>query len=161
MSYHNISAQISESVLGEIKTCLNDARSRMPFLVTLSGSERRKLFKLGQKSLAFVEDSLVAAKNHPEILPASFDLVEYEKDVRLAIALHEVLMELEKFAAEVDDTEMAVGSEALDESREVYGYVKAASRRVPGLKSLAAQLGTRFVRSSRDQAAAAPAKERS
>jgi hypothetical protein len=31
-------------------------------------------------------------KNHPEILPASLDLVEYEKDVRLAIASGRVKM---------------------------------------------------------------------
>jgi hypothetical protein len=32
----------------------------------------------------------MAAKNHLEILPPSFDLGEYEKEAHLAVALHDV-----------------------------------------------------------------------
>ena len=44
---------------------------------------------------------------------------------------------------------MAVGSEAIDSSTEVYRYVKAAVKKMPGLKPVAEQLGARFIKSRR------------
>jgi hypothetical protein len=44
----------------------------------------------------------------------------------------------------VDDTLMAVSSEAMTSSLTVYDYVKTAAKKTPGLKTLAEQLGERF-----------------
>lgn len=45
---------------------------------------------------------------------------------------------------QVDDTLLAVGSEAMSSSLTVYDYVKTAAKKTPGLKILAHQLGERF-----------------
>jgi hypothetical protein len=44
----------------------------------------------------------------------------------------------------VDDTLLAVGSEAMNNSLTVYDYVKTAAKKTPGLKTIAEQLGERF-----------------
>jgi hypothetical protein len=62
----------------------------LPFLLTLSKRDRRKLFKMGDKSLAFVTNSLQAAKNNPAILPGSFDTEKMEKDVDIVVVLTEI-----------------------------------------------------------------------
>jgi hypothetical protein len=144
MSYQNISAAISDQDMESIKKSLDSIDSKLSFLVHLTPTERRDLFKMGDKSLAFVKKSVMAAQQNRDILPVSFDLPELEKDLQLAEDLTEILTRLHQLAEEVDDTLIAVGSEAMRSSLTVYDYVKTASKNQPGLKALAEQLGERF-----------------
>jgi deoxyribodipyrimidine photolyase len=144
MSYQNISAQLSDTDLQEIKAALATIETKLPFLVHLSVEERRKLFKMGNKSLAFVNNSLTAAQSNPDILPASFDMDEFVRDYQLATTLTEVHIRLQQLAEKVDDTLMAVSSEAMTSSLTVYDYVKTAAKKTPGLKAIAEQLSDRF-----------------
>ncbi|OYE06174.1 hypothetical protein [Nostoc sp. 'Peltigera membranacea cyanobiont' 232] len=144
MAYQNIAAALSPQDIQEIKAALQKIQQKMPFLVTLSTEERRKLVKMGDKSLAFVNNSVTAAQSNREILPATFDVEELVRDYQLATALTEVLISMQQLAEQVDDTLMAVGSEAMTSSLTVYDYVKTASKKTPGLKIVAEQLGERF-----------------
>ncbi|MCC5628180.1 hypothetical protein [Nostoc sphaeroides] len=144
MSYQNIAAALSPQDIQEIKAALQTVQQKMPFLITLSTEERRKLVKMGDKSLAFVNNSVTAAQSNREILPATFDVEELVRDYQLATALTELLISVQQLAEQVDDTLMAVGSEAMTSSLTVYDYVKTASKKTPGLKTVAEQLGERF-----------------
>ncbi len=99
---------------------------------------------MGDKRLAFVQNSFNAAQSNRNILPASFDLEAYTNDYQLAADLTELLMLLTQITEQVNDTLMAVGSEAMSSSLTVYEYVKTAAKKTPGLKSIAEQLGTLF-----------------
>ncbi|MEH2282807.1 MAG: hypothetical protein V7K90_16005 [Nostoc sp.] len=144
MAYQNIAATLSPQDIQEIKAALQTVQRKMPFLITLSTEERRKLVKMGDKSLAFVNNSVTAAQSNREILPATFDVEELIRDYQLASALTELLISVQQLAEQVDDTLMAVGSEAMTSSLTVYDYVKTASKKTPGLKTVAEQLGERF-----------------
>ncbi|MEA5564690.1 hypothetical protein [Anabaena sp. UHCC 0399] len=144
MPYQNITASLSAADIQEIKAALQTIQRKLPFLITLSPEERRKLVKMGDKSLAFVNNSVSAAKSNPEILPASFDVDELVRDYQLATTLAEVLTSMHQLAEQVDDTLMAVSSEAMTSSLTVYDYVKTAAKKTPGLKTVAEQLGERF-----------------
>ncbi|WP_293030817.1 hypothetical protein [Moorena sp. SIO3I8] len=102
------------------------------------------MFKMGSKSLSFVNNSLTAAQSNPKILPASFDLDEFVRDYQLAVTLTDVLFQLRQLTEKVDDTLMAVSSEAMNSSLQVYDYIKTAAKRTPGLKTIAESLGKRF-----------------
>ena len=144
MAYQNIAAALSPQDIQEIKAALQTVQKKMPFLITLSTEERRKLVKMGDKSLAFVNNSVTAAQSNREILPATFDVEELVRDYQLATALTELLISMQQLTEQVDDTLMAVGSEAMTSSLTVYDYVKTASKKTPGLKTVAEQLGERF-----------------
>lgn len=144
MAYQNITANLKEADIKEIKAALQTIQQKLPFLITLSVEERRKLFKMGDKSLAFVNNSLTVAQSNRDILPASFDLDEFVRDYQLAATLTELLLGLRQMTEQVDDTLLAVGSEAMSSSLTVYDYVKTAAKKTPGLKILAQQLGERF-----------------
>ncbi|WP_445637386.1 Methyl-accepting chemotaxis protein [Nostoc sp. DSM 114161] len=144
MAYQNITGSLSPQDIQEIKAALQKVQQKLPFLVTLSADERRKLVKMGDKSLAFVNNSITAAQSNREILPATFDVDELVRDYQLATALTELLISMQQLTEQVDDTLMAVGSEAMTGSLTVYDYVKTASKKTPGLKSVAEQLGERF-----------------
>ena len=144
MAYKNIDSGLSEDDVLEIKEALSTIQEKLPFLVNLSVQERRRALKMGDKSLAFVTNSLLAAQSNPDILPGSFDIETLDRDYRLSRNLMEVLTGLKQLTEKVDDTLMAVGSEAMTNSLSVYDYVKAAAKREPGLKGVAEQLGERF-----------------
>ena len=144
MAYQNIAAALSPQDIQEIKAALQTVQKKMPFLITLSTEERRKLVKMGDKSLAFVNNSVTAAQSNREIIPATFDIEELVQDYQLATALTELLISMQQLTEQVDDTLMAVGSEAMTGSLTVYDYVKTASKKTPGLKTVAEQLGERF-----------------
>jgi hypothetical protein len=77
--YNNLSAALSAADVQAVKTAITTIRNKLPFLISLTKEERRKLFKMGDKSLAFVQNSLLAAKNNSDILPARFDVDEFER----------------------------------------------------------------------------------
>ncbi|BAY74275.1 hypothetical protein NIES25_06860 [Nostoc linckia NIES-25] len=157
MAYQNITGSLSPQDIQEIKAALQKVQQKLPFLVTLSADERRKLVKMGDKSLAFVNNSITAAQSNREILPATFDVDELVRDYQLATALTELLISMQQLTEQVDDTLMAVGSEAMTGSLTVYDYVKTASKKTPGLKSVAEQLGERFKAISKGKSAKTPA----
>ncbi|BAY90718.1 MULTISPECIES: hypothetical protein [unclassified Tolypothrix] len=144
MVYQNITGSLSPQDIQEIKASLQTIQQKLPFLVTLSNEERRRLLKMGDKSLAFVNNSVTAAQSNRDILPASFDVEELVRDYQLATALTELLTSIRQLNEQVDDTLLAVGSEAMTSSLTVYDYVKTAAKKTPGLKTVAEQLGERF-----------------
>lgn len=139
-----VNQSLSEQDIQEIKQALDLIQAKMPFLITLSTDDRKRLYKMGDKRFAFVKNSLSAAQNNPNILPASFDINEFTNDYQLALQLSELLMRLQQLQEQVDDTVLAVGSDAMTNSLTVYEYVKTAAKKTPGLKSVAEQLGTLF-----------------
>ena len=144
MPYHNISAQLSDRDMADIKAAIATLEAKLPFLVNLTATERRNLYKMGDKSLGFVNNSVIAAQQNQTILPQAFDLPEFERDYALAQDLIDIRTSLRQITEKVDDTLVAVGSEAMRSSLSVYDYVKAAAKHQPGLKALAEQLGERF-----------------
>jgi hypothetical protein len=144
MPYQNIDATLSETSLKEIKEALSLIESKMSFLINLSIEEHSRLYKMGDKRLSFVQNSLTAAKNNRGILPASFDFDGYVRDCELATALTDVLTSLQQLTEKVEDTLMAVGSEAMGSSLTVYDYVKTAAKHTAGLKIVSEQLGALF-----------------
>ncbi|MBD2462021.1 hypothetical protein H6G89_13280 [Oscillatoria sp. FACHB-1407] len=144
MPYQNISATLSDADLQQIKTAFATIQDKLPFLITLTTEERRRLLKMGDKSLAFVNTSLTVAQTNRDILPASFDIDEFSRDYQLVTALTELMFSLRQLSEQVDDTLLAVGSETMSSSLNVYDYVKMAAKKRPGLKAIAEQLGERF-----------------
>nr|VFJ77562.1 MAG: hypothetical protein BECKFW1821C_GA0114237_11298 [Candidatus Kentron sp. FW] len=144
MPYQNIDAALSPADIKAIKNAVETILQKLPFLVSLTAQERKSLFKAGPDSISFLQNAMNAAEDHPGILPASFSIPAFKNDVELFTALTDVNTVIASLASEVDDTRLAVGSEAMQEASQVYTYVKAAAKTTPGLKPVAEQLGERF-----------------
>lgn len=139
-----LNQMLSDQDMQEIKQAIDLIQAKLPFLITLSVDERKRLYKMGDKRIAFVQNSLSAAQSNPNILPASFDLKGFNQRYQMAVRLNEVLMRVQQLHEQVDDTVLAMGSEAMGHSLTVYDYVKTAAKKTPGLKGIAEQLGTLF-----------------
>ncbi|HMG76419.1 MAG TPA: hypothetical protein VK582_23290 [Pyrinomonadaceae bacterium] len=156
MPYQNIDASVSAADLQAIKDAFAAILTKLPFLVNLTADERKTIFKTGPDRLSFVKNASVAAQGNPGILPASFGVAAFQKDVDLFDALTELATLADSVASQIDDTRMAVGGEAMQGGIQVYNYVKEAAKNTAGLKPLADQLGEQFQKANKPKPAAAP-----
>ena len=144
MPYSNISATLPQEDVDAIKAALVTINNKLPFLISLSNDERRSLVKMGPKSINFVQDSLRVAQNNVGIVPQSFDVDEFSKDVSLVVPLTEITMLVNQLGEKLNDTQLAVGGEAMRGALAIYDYTKTASKHQPGLKLIVEALGQRF-----------------
>src|SRR5438270_8919793 len=126
MQENRISATLSDADKQAVLSAIQTIRQKLPFLVDLTPEERHALPKMGDKSRAFVEQALNVAEQNEDILPRSFDVAEMRRDVELIQALDPLLPALAQLQELVEDTYIAVGSEAYTAALAVYQYAKAS-----------------------------------
>ncbi|MEA5567212.1 hypothetical protein [Anabaena sp. UHCC 0399] len=143
-----VSATLSATDKDALLQTIATIKEKLPFLVDLNNEERKALPKMGDKSRAFVSKALEVATQNPEFLPRSFDLEEMRKDVQLFEALYPLLLALTQLQELLDDTSLAVGSEAYAAALQVYNYAKASGQ-TGGLDAVVEEMGQRFARKSR------------
>jgi len=148
MADNRISANLSASDRLAVMDAIATIRQKLPFLVDLTAEERKALPKLGDKSRAFVIKALEVGTQNPDFLPRSFDLDEMRRDIELFEALYPILLSLTQLQELVDDTAVAVGSEAYAAGLMVYNYAKASGKGT-GLDSMVNDLGRRFARKTK------------
>jgi hypothetical protein len=128
MQDNRISATLSDADRQAVLAAINTIRQKLPFLIDLTPEERHALPKMGDRSRAFVSQALEVATQNPNILPVGFDTAEMRKDVELASALDPILTALMQLSELIEDTYMAVGSEAYTSALLIYQFARAAGR---------------------------------
>ncbi|HET7733471.1 MAG TPA: hypothetical protein VFK73_06500 [Paludibacter sp.] len=153
MSQENlISTELPASVTADITEKLNAINTALAgiLLFNLTGQDRLELYKLGDKSLAFVEKALEYAANNPTLVPSYLDLGEANKDLKLSKDLNNILKQVSTLQRAIEDTAMVAGSEAYDAALVFYASVKGANRvNVPGSQSVFEDLQKRYIAKSK------------
>lgn len=161
MTSNYISGALDDQTRTQIMDDLADIRAQMPFLIKMAAKTKRAMPKMGDKSRAFVHKALEVATQHQDSLPRSFNLEEMNRDVALFDAMYAIAMEFRQLEAEIDDTLVAVGSDAYSAALQVYRHTKAHGEG-SGLDSLIGDMGQRFGRRSRrDHPAESPGLQHS
>lgn len=148
MPVNRVSATLGETERLAVLAAIETIRQKLPFLIDLTPEERRTLPKMGDKSRGFVAQALEIATLNPDILPRSFDVGEMRNDVELLDALLPVVSAVSQLNELVEDTYMAVGSDAYAAALLVYQYARAAGKGM-ALDSALDGMGQRFARKSR------------
>ncbi|MCU0692141.1 MAG: hypothetical protein MUF54_12145 [Polyangiaceae bacterium] len=146
MTGNRVDAVLTDAQVEEAKTHVRAVAATFPFAVALTDDERRALPKLGDKSLAFVEKALEAAKAKPKLIPEAVRVDAFERDLVLYKQAGEVARSLAAVTRSVEDTQMVAGSEAFQAALIVYGFLQSASGLEPGLQEVVRELGARFRR---------------
>lgn len=145
MSRQNlISAMAADNTIAAAIQSINDAKGSFPFLINLSATERKKFRKMGPKSVDYVNDNLVGANQFPNSLPGDFPLAEFAQDVTLINKLYPLLVASQALTEGLNDTILALGSDAMKESDEVYRFLKLAAKSDANAKAIVEQIGRRF-----------------
>ena len=116
--------------------------------VVLTPDDRQELFKMGDKSEAFVQKAIRYAGDHPELAPGFLDVDEMTADYRTAQTLEAVAEQLAQIASMARDTATAAGSDAQAGALVFYRSVKSAVRAgAPAAEAVFEDLRERFDRS--------------
>jgi hypothetical protein len=148
MVTNQISATLTQADRDAALAAIATLKEKLPFLIDLTPEERKALPKMGDKSRAFVSKALEVATQNPDFLPRSFDLEEMRKDVQLFEAMYPIVVALTQLQELVDDTCLAVGSEAYAAALQVYNYAKASGN-MGGMDAVVGEMGQRFARKPR------------
>lgn len=158
MPYSNISAEITPTQYDALVTKLNEVKALLTFLINLTPEERQALPKMGESKQPFVTKALQYAQSFPQIAPPFINLAELGKDRGLALTLTQFLQLVRPWVQAIEDTEMAVGSEAYVAALAIYNSAgQAAKANVPGAAAIYADLKTHFEQSNAPATPPAPA----
>ena len=106
--------------------------------------ERKKFRKMGPKSVDYVNENLLGANQFPGSLPSDFPVEEFANDVDAINKLYPLLVASQALTEALNDTLLALSSDAMKEADEVYGFLKIASKRDANAKALVEQIARRF-----------------
>lgn len=149
MGKGRVSAEIADDPIAEVLGAIETIQRHMPFLIALTENERKRMVKVGPKSVGFLARMVEAVENSPELVPSFIDGEEFLRDAKLVTRLDLFLPKLSVLTAAIEDTRMVAGSEAMTTALVLYGIFKAAKRSVPSLGPVTAELGARFRRKRR------------
>lgn len=151
MSQNLISFQLSDDDVRTLNTLMGDVESRLTGLLALDNATRRQLTKMGDKSEAFVRQTIMVLGQNPEIVPPSLGLAEAQADLRALDQLRPLLSRMQRLVERMEDSEMALGSDAMNVALEGYGLLKLTGRN-KGLEGVSEALSARFSRSRKAEA---------
>ena len=151
MSTNRVSAVLDDADKTAVLEALAQVKEKMPFLINLTGQERKRSRTMGAKSVEYVNLSLQSSKTFGSLIPPSIDISEFTKDVTLVNQLLAIRMEVEALLEGIDDTMLAAGSDAMRYADLVYSYLKTGSKTNAGVKSITADISKRYMRRRRTE----------
>jgi hypothetical protein len=149
MSAHNqISIEIPAAVIESVKQKLQQCRAELaPYLQGLTLAERGSMFKMGNRTVVNVQKTKSYVETNPEFVPKYMDQAEFLKDEAVVTQLSPLENLANQLSADLRDTVMLAGSEALQSAMLYYGQVREASNRgVPAAKPIYEDLSELFSR---------------
>ena len=145
---NRIDATLSDTDKQAVLDAIQTIRTKLPFLVGLSTEERQALPKAGDKSRAFIQQSLALAEQDDSYLPRSFDVAEMRQDVELIGQLYPVLVAATQLKELLEDTYRLAMIDAYSAGLIIYSAAKENGKG-SALKDLLDILGQRFARKSK------------
>ena len=128
-----LSTEAQQAILGHVAAI----RELMPFLLTLTTDDRRRLAKMADKLIGFEDKARVYMNSNPEFMPGFVSLSEVTKDRELRGPLSMIFTTVSALAYTLDDTYMKLNSELHKANLAYYNTVKeAANRGLPGSKAI-------------------------
>jgi hypothetical protein len=124
-----ISLAIPDADLQQIQAALQVLEDKLnPQLVDLGPEQRRRLAKLGPRSVDFVSRAMVHLREMPQYRPGFLDLDEFQRDLDALALLGTLQLKLVKACDLVEDSLMLAGSEAYKSALATYDALKSAAK---------------------------------
>jgi hypothetical protein len=128
MSKNLISAALAAQAVTNITTAVATIRTNLPFLLNLTPAQRKSLSSITEASQGIVIATINFVAQHPEALPATFDVAEFNKDAALLAPLQQVASLIASLNTDTDDTLRALHGDLYSEFLDVYALAKAGNR---------------------------------
>ena len=141
---NKITGTFTDATKTAVITKLTETKVLMPFLITLTVEERKKLKGIGNKNLSYVQKCLEGAIAFPDELKKNFDTAEFQKDVEMFNSLIGAHIVCAALLEMIDDSMKAAGIDAMGASSEVYASLKTSAKSNANVKAIVAEIGVRF-----------------
>ena len=151
MKQNLVSLEFSAAQLEAVDAALAALEKNLAELVTLTAEQRRKALKMGDGSEVFCRQTELVLRQNAGMVPADFELAEFQQDIATLDALRPRLQRLRTLTDRADDTELALGSDILSASLDGYALTKVIGQGT-GLDTLKAAMKTRLARKPRKPA---------
>jgi hypothetical protein len=145
MSQNLVDLNLAPESPAAISNSIASLESLLQGLIALEPQQRRELTKMGDKSEAFCRQAVVAFGDNPDVLPRNFDLDGFRSDLATLDALRPIVGRIGKLYQRLIDTEMALGSDLMNNALEGYAVLKVAGKG-EGLDIMRKMLAARFNR---------------
>lgn len=139
---------LTDVQLTAIDSAIAELETQLSGMVALSTTDKRRAAKLGEKSEFFCRQTLRMLAENPQVVPPNLNLADAVADLNARDALRPRLMRLTRLLERGNDTDFALGSDAMAVAMRGYGLLKSVSGR-EGLDQLRRELGTRFSKGRR------------
>ncbi|WP_313927527.1 hypothetical protein [Pseudoxanthomonas sp.] len=120
--------QIDLATIEQLEAAIVQMETSLAGLISLTPDQRRELTKMGEKSEAFCRAALNVAQQHIGIMARDFDLEGFQRDQQALDLLRPRILRIAHLYQRMIDTEMALGSDLMAASLEVYGTVKVSGK---------------------------------
>lgn len=128
MSQNLVDLQINLATIEQLEAAIVQMETSLAGLISLTPDQRRELTKMGEKSEAFCRAALNVAQQHIGIMARDFDLEGFQRDQQALDLLRPRILHIAHLYQRMIDTEMALGSDLMAASLEVYGAVKGSGK---------------------------------
>lgn len=128
MSLNKIDAELTQENEDLVIQYVGDARALLDFLVGLPTKEIRRMAKLGDSYVEFVNRMRYHAQKFPQYFAAGATLESFNKDYNLNERLQRISTDVTSLKKDLDDTILLLKSEFYKTSRLYYNNAKAAGK---------------------------------
>ena len=124
MPQNLVSLDISTDEIAAMDQAIATLEALTKHFITLSTDDKSSLVKMGDKSVAFCQQTALVLSQNKEALPAGFDYTEMEDDLAAYAALQGRVLRIREVLAKMDDTQTAIGSDIMVAASEGYALMK-------------------------------------
>ncbi len=139
---------LTDDQIGVIDAALTQLETALSGLVSIEPSAKSRAFSMGDKSEAFCRQALRILSENPQVVPPNLDVAEAQRDLAARDRLKPRSIRLSRLLSKMDDTEFALGADAMQVATQGYGLLKMVGRS-EGLNEFRKELGARFTKTRR------------
>jgi len=124
MPQNLISLDITPDAIAKVDEAIEILEAFTAPFITLTTEQKRELFKMGDKSVLFCQQTAMVLEQNQNILPPTFDYKEMRTDLADHTALAPRVLRIREVLARMEDTQIALGSDVMVASSEGYALMK-------------------------------------
>ncbi|MEI6122349.1 MAG: hypothetical protein WCQ95_01855 [Bacteroidota bacterium] len=144
MTDNFISGEITPTIKTHLEGFIASFIAEMPFLKSATLQQRKKLPKMGRKSVDFVEKAYQAGKNHPDLILSTFDYDAFDKDMALKDNLTYFRQMIQDLLEKMNDTELLLGVDLIKQALYILAALQLAAKDNEDVKNLVAELSASY-----------------
>ena len=124
MPQNLISLDITPDAIAKVDEAIQTLEAFTAPFITLTNQQKQELFKMGDKSILFCQQTAMVLEQNQDVLPPTFNYEEMKTDMADHAAIAPRVLRIREVLAKMEDTQIALGSDVMVASSEGYALMK-------------------------------------